>query len=228
MSTTVKWNSYQQSHKRLLYLRTRIPAACRHVVGDGITIVAKRELDPTRFAVCETSSWIMSKQEKGSCIFDRRRFLKSFLISKVRLMGQQLEVLITWYSQNYAPWYRREMPFKNREKDKWRARPAVRLIDRTCWLLPACVWTLHQSILDQPLIIFTSTNHTRIFLDKMSIRNARVKLADEDTSRRQDISMLNQLKQVRSKSHHLSTYTMCRSSLPFPPPWNDKHCLFGP
>lgn len=85
---------------------------------------------------------------------------------------------------------------------------------RTCNLLVTASIRLDmQSVNVGPVTThFVPTDSTRVFLDCASISRVDSMLADNTTNQVQQMLMMYQLKQVRSKFDHLSTYTMCRAS----------------
>lgn len=62
---------------------------------------------------------------------------------------------------------------------------------------------------------FTPCSGTRIFLDKKSRQQALDLMTGDHCCESQTMPFLYQLKQIRSKFHHLSTYTRCRASSNF-------------
>ncbi|KAG1504092.1 hypothetical protein G6F46_010341 [Rhizopus delemar] len=62
---------------------------------------------------------------------------------------------------------------------------------------------------------FTLCSGTRIFLDKKSRQQALDLMTGDHCCESQTMPFLYQLKQIRSKFHHLSTYTRCRASSDF-------------
>ncbi|GAN11683.1 hypothetical protein MAM1_0810c11264 [Mucor ambiguus] len=62
---------------------------------------------------------------------------------------------------------------------------------------------------------FTPCSGTRIFLDKKSRQQALDLMTGDHCCESQTMPFLYQLKQIRSKFHHLSTYTRCRASSDF-------------
>ncbi|KAG0162387.1 hypothetical protein DFQ30_002187 [Apophysomyces sp. BC1015] len=62
---------------------------------------------------------------------------------------------------------------------------------------------------------FSTTNDTRIYLDADSLDRSKRLLADTLCCQLSSFDALAQLKQVRSKFDHISTYTMCRASSSF-------------
>ncbi|KAI8639730.1 hypothetical protein BD408DRAFT_434941 [Parasitella parasitica] len=62
---------------------------------------------------------------------------------------------------------------------------------------------------------FTPTNKTRLFLDKASLDIVKPMLINETVNKCQQMPILYQLRQSRSKFDRLSTYTKCRASSSF-------------
>ncbi|KAG1139585.1 hypothetical protein G6F37_009342 [Rhizopus arrhizus] len=59
---------------------------------------------------------------------------------------------------------------------------------------------------------FAPSEKTRVFVDLESIHSAKSMLSNKRQTSAQDMSLLYQMRQLRSKFHSLSTYTKCRAS----------------
>ncbi|GAA5808873.1 hypothetical protein MFLAVUS_002272 [Mucor flavus] len=85
---------------------------------------------------------------------------------------------------------------------------------RTCNFLVTSSMRLnfHSVNLGPSTTHFTPTNKTRLFLDKASLDVVKPMLRNETVNECQQMPILYQLRQLRSKFDRLSTYTKCRAS----------------
>ncbi|KAI9015246.1 hypothetical protein CLU79DRAFT_724982 [Phycomyces nitens] len=88
---------------------------------------------------------------------------------------------------------------------------------RTCNFLVTSSMRLdvHSVNLGPSTTHFTPTNKTRLFLDKTSLDTVKPMLKNETVNECQQMPILYQLRQLRSKFDRLSTYTKCRASSSF-------------
>ncbi|GAA5799033.1 hypothetical protein HPULCUR_004442 [Helicostylum pulchrum] len=88
---------------------------------------------------------------------------------------------------------------------------------RTCNFLVTSSMRLdvHSVNLGPSTTHFTPTNKTRLFLDKASLDIVKPMLRNETVNECQQMPILYQLRQLRSKFDRLSTYTKCRASSSF-------------